>query len=34
MTLTKEDGLTVETTTDENGNYKFIELSNGKYKVV
>ncbi|MGS4182758.1 SdrD B-like domain-containing protein, partial [Staphylococcus pseudintermedius] len=34
VTLTKEDGSTVETTTDENGNYKFTELPNGKYKVV
>ncbi|WP_458334947.1 SdrD B-like domain-containing protein [Staphylococcus pseudintermedius] len=34
VTLTKEDGSTVETTTDEKGNYKFTELPNGKYKVV
>ncbi|XCC72832.1 SdrD B-like domain-containing protein [Staphylococcus delphini] len=33
VTLTKEDGTTVTTTTDENGNYKFTELPNGKYTV-
>ncbi|HEC2156370.1 TPA: carboxypeptidase regulatory-like domain-containing protein [Staphylococcus delphini] len=33
VTLTKEDGSTVTATTDENGNYKFTELPNGKYTV-
>lgn len=33
VTLTKEDGTTVTTTTDENGNYKFTELPNGEYTV-
>ncbi|EGQ4222217.1 YSIRK-type signal peptide-containing protein [Staphylococcus pseudintermedius] len=33
VTLTKEDGTTVTAKTDENGNYKFTELPNGKYTV-
>ncbi|WP_330989276.1 SdrD B-like domain-containing protein, partial [Staphylococcus pseudintermedius] len=33
VTLTKKDGTTVTTTTDENGNYKFTELPNGEYTV-
>ncbi|HHU6751118.1 TPA: SdrD B-like domain-containing protein, partial [Staphylococcus pseudintermedius] len=33
VTLTKEDGTTVTTTTDEQGNYKFTDLPNGKYTV-
>ncbi|PCF52832.1 hypothetical protein CD148_01665 [Staphylococcus delphini] len=33
VTLTKEDGSTVTAKTDDQGNYKFTELPNGKYTV-
>ncbi|WP_033193868.1 SdrD B-like domain-containing protein, partial [Staphylococcus intermedius] len=33
VTLTKEDGTTVTTTTDKDGNYKFTDLPNGNYTV-
>ncbi|VED59399.1 SdrD B-like domain-containing protein [Staphylococcus simulans] len=33
VTLTKPDGSTVTTTTDENGNYEFTNLPNGEYTI-
>ncbi|PNZ73309.1 SdrD B-like domain-containing protein, partial [Mammaliicoccus stepanovicii] len=33
VTLTKPDGTTVTTKTDENGNYNFPDLPNGTYEI-